>query len=78
MTLLEILSLAPKNAVLQFLSSCGGTRVRVPSLAAWNRHERDEAIRTARGAGATYEGLSLRFSLSERQIRRIVEHERAA
>lgn len=78
MTLLEILNLAPKDAVLEFISLYGGEKVRVPILAAWLKKERNEAIIRQRKGGMTYEQLSKRHGLKERQIRRILEHAKAA
>ncbi len=77
-TLRDILNRAPKNDVMDFLSRYGGQRVRIPTLNAFLFSERNQAILRHRREGMTYATLSARHNLSERQIRRIIQHNKAA
>lgn len=76
--LLRILETAQNNEVIEFLSCYGGRRVRIPTLSAFLRSERDKAIRLHWREGMGYAALKARHGLSERQIRRILEHDWAA
>lgn len=55
-----------------FFETCGGLRVRVPTIFDLERLERDEKIRRLFN-GANVPELALRFGLSEQQIRTIVK-----
>jgi len=64
--------IGPRPA-LALAARAGGTRLDVPSLARLARMERDQAIRTARKAGATQRTLSQHFRLTPRRIRSILK-----
>ena len=60
--------------VKSFLEECGGCRLRVPDLYDLYRLDRDRIIKN-KFNGTNHEELAICFSLTVRQIRRIVNGE---
>lgn len=68
--IVEVLSLP---VFLDLVSLCGGQDLYLPKLDSLERRGRDREIR-ARFDGGNYRALARQFRLSERHVRKIIDH----
>ena len=69
----DIAEVLGMDTFLQLVRLCGGMDFYIPKLESLERNGRNREIR-ARFDGGNYRALAARFRLSERQVRKIINH----